>query len=169
MTDFINTFIWYYKGERNEALWLIFFGVLILIFSAIIWKYMHSNDLLKGMFYPLLILGMIGFSAGGFNAWNNQQRISTFPAMYNENPKGFLNKELHRFEKSGGVNSWWLPLKVLWSILLLLGVGIGFWSKSDYWHGFALGLLFWGTFGWVVDGFAHQRAQVYTIEMKKYE
>lgn len=167
--SFVETLIWYYKGERNEALWLVLFGILVLLISAIIWKNMHSNDLLKGMFYPLLFLGILSISAGGFNAWNNQLRLAKFPEMSQNDPSEYLEKELERFEKPGGVNSWWLPLKITWSIFLLMGIGIAFVARIDFWHGFAMGLLLWGTFGWVVDGFAHQRAKFYTIELKKHE
>lgn len=165
--DFAETLIWYYKGERNEALWLAGFGLLILIINVLVWKNMQSNDLLRGLFYPLLLLGLLGIFAGGFNAWNNQTRLADLPLVYAQDNPTFKMKEIERFEGSGGVNSWWLPLKITWTALLLIGIGFGFWSKIDWWHGFAIGMLLWGTFGWVVDGFAHQRATIYTIELLK--
>lgn len=163
--DFAETLIGYYKGERNEALWIAGFGVLTLIINVIIWKNMHSNDLLKGLFYPILLLGLLGLLAGGFNAGNNQKRLRELPLEYVADPSPFKIKEIKRFEGSNGVNTWWLPLKIIWSILLLIGIGLGFWSKSDWWNGLAIGLLLWGTLGWVVDGFAHQRAKIYTSEL----
>ncbi|MGF1637175.1 MAG: hypothetical protein ACFCUU_08890 [Cyclobacteriaceae bacterium] len=165
--DFAETLVWYYKGERNEALSLAVAGLVILIICAFIWKNMHSNDLVRGLFYPLLFLGLLGLFAGGFKAVNNQKRLTELPAEYAHDNRAFKLKEIERFEGSGGVNSWWLPLKITWSVLLLLGIGIGLWSKSDWWHGLAIGLLIWGTFGWVVDGFAHQRARIYTTELTK--
>jgi hypothetical protein len=169
MIDFTETLIWYYKGERNEALWLLFFGILILLLSAVIWKNMHSNDLLRGIFYPVVLLGLVASLAGGFNAYNNSQRLIHLPEKFIEDSKGFVALELERFDGKGGVNSWWLPLKVFWSLLLLAGILLAYNSPNYWWQGFALGLLMWGTFGWGVDGFAHQRAEKYTVELKSYE
>ncbi|WP_194778366.1 hypothetical protein [Pararhodonellum marinum] len=163
--DLTETLIWYYKGERNEALWLAGFGMFLMIMNALVWKNMHANDLLRGMLYPLLFLGLLGIFAGGFNAWNNQKRLAELPRIYAQDTQSFKLMETECFEGAGGVNSWWLPLKITWSVLLLIGIGFGFLSKSDWWHGFAIGLLLWGTFGWVVDGFAHQRAKIYTTEL----
>lgn len=165
--DFAETLIWYYKGERNEALSLAGFGLFILIINVLVWKNMHSNDLLRGLFYPFLFLGLLGIFAGGFNAWNNQKRLDELPAIYAQDNLSFKMKEIERFEGSGGVNSWWLPLKITWTVFLLVGIGLGFLSKSDWWHGLAIGLLLWGTFGWLIDGFAHQRAKIYTTELLK--
>lgn len=108
---------------------------------------MPANELLKGLFYPLLLLFLLGLFAGGFNAKNNQKRLADLPKEYADNHVGFKSKEIIRFEGLGGVNSWWFPLKISWTVLLLFGIGLGFWSKSDWWHCFAIGLLLWGTFG----------------------
>lgn len=163
--EFTETLIGYYRGERNEAWWLVVTGVLLLGIGAIIWKNMFTNEVLRGLFYPILFLGMVASCAGAFNVWNNQRRLDTFPKEYQINPEMFVSKEVDRFQGKGGVNSWWQPLKITWTLFLLSGVALGFWSTSGWWHGFALGLLLWGTFGWVVDAFAHQRAKLYTLEL----
>ncbi|WP_194972668.1 hypothetical protein [Aquiflexum lacus] len=167
MIDFAETVLWYYKSERNEALWLTGFGVMVVIIDAKILLNMNSNDMLRGLFYPLLFLGLLGLFAGGFNAINNQKRLAELPLEFAKDLRSFKIKEAERFEKSGGVNSWWMPLKIIWTGILLVGIFLGFWGVGDWWYGLAIGLLLWGVFGWVVDGFAHQRARIYTIELIK--
>lgn len=165
--DFTETIIEYYQGERNEASYLFIFGLILLVNSIIIWFNLNSNVMLKGLFYPILLLTMLSILAGGYNVWNNQRRIDKLPIEYKKDNQVFLKKEVERFTAPNGVNSWWLPLKVFWFFLLLLGFSITFLTKSDFIQGIALGLIVWGCFGMIVDGFAQQRAKNYTFELLK--
>lgn len=165
--DFTETIIEYYQGERNEATCLFILGFILLAISIIIWFNLNSNLMLKGLFYPILLLTMLSISAGGYNVWNNQKRLEKLPIEYKKDSQVFLKKEIERFTAPNGVNSWWLPLKVFWGLLLLLGLFITFLTKSDFIQGIAIGLIVWGCFGMIVDGFAHQRAKKYTFELLK--
>lgn len=165
--DFTETIIEYYLGERNEAAYLFILGLILLVVSIIIWFNLNSNVMLKGLFYPILLLTMLSLFAGGYNVWNNQKRIEKLPIEYKNARQGFLENEIQRFTAPNGVNSWWLPLKVFWGSLLLLGLSITFLAKSDFIQGIAIGLIVWGCFGVIVDGFAHQRAKNYTFELLK--
>lgn len=165
--DFTETIIKYYQGERNEASYLFILGLILLVITIIIWFNLNSNVMLKGLFYPILLLTILYIFAGGYNVWNNQKRIEKLPIEYKNDRQVFLNKEIQRFTAPKGVNSWWLPLKVFWGLLLLMGLSITFLTKSDFIQGIAIGLIVWGCFGMIVDVFAHLRAKNYTFELKK--
>jgi hypothetical protein len=165
--NFETTLLAYYKGEKTEALLLFVFGCIIAIISVFIWRNIHTNGILKGLFYPMLFLTLLSIFAGGYNTMNNQKRLMTFPAIYANDNHRFIKKEIQRFEANNGVNSWWMPLKITWSILSILGVLILFFNINDFIRGVSLGLIIWGCFGLIVDSFAHQRAILYTAELLK--
>jgi len=160
--DFRDSIIAYYRGERSESALLFLLGILLLIASIAIWRNMGANDMLRGLFYPTVFLTAIAIFAGGFNAWNNDKRLKTFLPDYDRDAQAFVSREKERFEGSSGVNKWWLPLKITWSLLLVAGVAMTFITKRDFVHGIALGLIMLGFFGMVVDGFAQRRAEIYT-------
>ena len=96
--DITQQLITYYKGERFEAVLLIIFGVLTLGVAIYMWQYLHHNQLLKGLFYPIAFLALFTLFAGGYNAYNNNQRLEQLPLKYKANQKEFVETELDRFE-----------------------------------------------------------------------
>jgi hypothetical protein len=165
MTDFSEMLLDYYKGERAEAVLLAVLGVFLWVACWLVWRHMPTNAMLKGLFYPLVLLALTGLLAGAFNAWNNHQRLQKMSRAYQEDPQAFVGQEVARFEGKGGVNAWWVPLKITWTICLLLGLLLSYLKPHGFVHGVALGLILWGCFGLMVDGFAHQRARVYTAQL----
>lgn len=87
------------------------------------------------------------------------------PRQYVENKKAFIDSELSRFEGSKGVNKWWLPLNIAWTLCVLFGVLMYFLKDSYYAKGVAIGIVFLGFSGLVIDGFAKERAEKYTKEL----
>lgn len=53
-------------------------------------------------------------------------------------------------------------MKILWAILVITGITVSFVTRNDQTHGFAIGLIIIGAMGFVIDGFAHHRAKIYT-------
>ena len=160
--DFTQQLIGYYKGEWLEAALLSAFGLTMVAVVIAMWFFIDQNMLLKGLFYPIAFLALFTTLAGGFNVYNNSQRLAAMPTQYAENPKVFVQAEVQRFESKNGVNAWWLPLKLLWVALALGGVVATFSTRSDFVHGIAMGLVIIGAIGLVIDGFAHHRAKQYT-------
>lgn len=60
-----------------------------------------------------------------------------------------------------------VAFKSILEIVVAFGLIYNLLTKSDFIQGIAIGLIMWGCFGMVVDGFAHQRAKIYTFEMLK--
>ena len=115
--DFTQQLIGYYKGEWLEAALLSAFGLTMVAVVIAMWFFIDQNMLLKGLFYPIAFLALFTTLAGGFNVYNNSQRLAAMPTQYAENPKVFVQADVQRFESKNGVNVWWLPLKLLWVAL----------------------------------------------------
>lgn len=164
--NFAEHLLLYYKGEWLEATLLSIFGLVAGCVAFAIWQPSAHNALLKGLFYPIACLAALTFFTGCFGVYNNSQRLQVLPAQFVQTPAVLVNAEIQRFESSGGVNAWWLPLKALWTILLFLGVAVSFTTRSDFVQGLAIGIIVVGAMGFVIDGFAHHRAKVYTAALK---
>jgi hypothetical protein len=160
--DITQHIITYYKGERLEAILLAVFGLVTIGIATVMWQYTNQNQMLKGLFYPFAFLGAFTMIAGGFNAHNNNQRLDKLPTEYSANQKQFVQTELQRFEGNNGVNLWWMPLKITWAILVVVGLVLSFATKRELINGIAIGLILIGAMGFIIDGFAHQRAKIYT-------
>jgi hypothetical protein len=160
--DFAQHLVSYYKGEWLEAFLLTAFGITITGLAVVMWQHSDQNTLLKGLFYPIAFLAAFTVLAGSFGVYNNSQRLVTMPAQYAQNQTKFVQTEHDRFEGFSGVNTWWMPLKVLWAILVLAGIVVSFTTRNDLTLGIAIGLIVIGAMGFVIDGFAHHRAKVYT-------
>ncbi len=163
--DFAQHLISYYRGERLEATLLTAFGVILSGLALAMWRHIDSSALLKGLFYPITFLAAFTVLVGGFGVYNNSQRLVSMPAQYAQNQTVFIEAEQKRFNGRSGVNAWWMPLKLLWAICLLIGVAMVFGSRSEFTHGIAIGVIVIGAAGFVIDGFAHQRAQIYTAAL----
>ncbi len=166
--DFTQHLITYYKGERLEAILLAVFGFVTIGIAVVMCQYTNQNQMLKGLFYPIAFLGAFTLLAGSFNAYNNNNRLDKLPTEYSANKKQFVETELKRFEGSNGVNKWWMPLKITWAILVFAGLILSFKAKSELTNGIAIGLILIGAMGFIIDGFAHQRAKIYTTALTSY-
>lgn len=163
--EFTDSIITYYRGEKSEALILVISGIIVLaLLSSLLWKY--PSDLAKGLTYPVSVFILIALFAGTFNAFNNEKRLKELPVKYVVNQKAFVEAEVHRFEGPNGVNKWWLPLNIAWTLCLLLGVSLYFMRDGYYSNGVALGIIFLGFSGLLIDGFAKERAEKYTKELQ---
>jgi hypothetical protein len=162
--DFTHSIIAYYQGEKTEAVILAVFGGLVLLMMLLLRIY-YPTELAKGLVYPVSIFVLIALSAGSFNVYNNAKRLKVMPLKYAGYKEKFVEAELVRFEGRNGVNKWWLPLNITWSVLVLAGLALYFYTEGNFPRGIAIGLVFLGFSGLLIDGFARERAEKYTKEL----
>ncbi len=165
--NFAQNIIIYYNGERNEAILLTILGLVLTSVSIFIWQHPGKNQMMNGFFYPIVFLALSTLILGGFGVYNNTQRLERLPSLYSTNHNEFVKNEINRFEGPYGVNKWWVPLNIIWTLLLITGIVVSFATKKDLVNGIAIGLIFIGSIGFIIDGFAHQRAKIYTAELTK--
>jgi hypothetical protein len=162
--EFIQSTIAYYQGEKSEAIVLAGAGLVV---GALAYSFvkLHPTELAKGLFYPIAFFALFAMMAGVYNTCNNAKRLSEFPKLYTENAQQFIQSEWDRFEGKNGVNRWWFPLHVTWTIFVVIGISLYFLKESFFVKGIALGVLFFGFSGLLIDGFAKQRAVQYTQQL----
>lgn len=163
--DFAQQLVSYYKGEWLEAALLAAFGATLAGVTLATGLYTDPCSLIEGFSYSMAFLAVSTLFAGAFQLYSNSRRLATMPAQYAQNPKAFVQAELNRFEGKGGVNSWWMPLKILWAIFVIGGISVPLVIGSELVQGVAIGLLVLGGVGFVIDGFAHRRAKQYTAAL----
>lgn len=162
--EFIEPMLVYFRGEKAIAYYSIPVGILMLILAFLIWKVHWSNHLLQGLFYPLVIIGLAAIGLGIGIKVKSEKDIVRLTSAYEVNQQETLAEESKRMEK---VNANWIRIKAVWAILLVIGVLIIFLVNRDMWTGVALGLLLFGTLGFVVDTIAEKRAVIYAQEVNR--
>ena len=95
-----------------------------------------------------LIIGLLGAGAGPFLLRSNNGRLDRYPKEYAADAKGFVEREARRM---AGVHRNWLPLKITWTVLLVIGVGFAFYGASPTWKGVGLGIIVIGVIGLISD------------------
>jgi hypothetical protein len=156
--DFLHHMTEYYKGERLGAICYTISGVVFLLLAFTIWKVAAPGTITRGMLIPVAIVGLLGAGAGPFLLRSNNERLDRLPKEYSADPKAFVEKETTRMT---GVDKAWLPLKITWTLLLVIGVCMAFLGGTPTSKGIGLGLLLIGTAGHVVDGIASERSRIY--------
>lgn len=152
----------YYKGERLGAICYTIGGMVFLLLAFAIWKVAAPGAITRGMLVPVAIVGLLGAGAGPFLLRSNNDRLVRFPKEIAADEQAFLQKESARM---AGVHRAWLPLKMAWTMLLLIGVVLAFVGGTPIWKGVGLGLLLIGAVGHTVDGIASERSRIYVEQL----
>jgi|GEM_PF-1809191 len=159
--DFSHSITAYYQGEKAEAILLTIVGALVCA-GFVFLSLRYPSELVKGLRYPVGLFILIALFAGSFNAYNNARRLRELPGQYAQDQAAFIQGEIQRFDGKGGVNTWWLPLNIAWSLLVVAGLTLYVVRPGFYSKGLAIGVLFLGFSGLLIDAFAKQRAVLYT-------
>lgn len=162
---FLETMQQYYEGERLGAILFGCWGIFCAVFSIFLWRRRKIRPILHGLFYPLAFLGLFGILAGAALGFKNTQRLGDFPGTYQADPKTFIQNEVTRFEKSGGINDLWFPLKIMWGVFILTGLVLRFGIKKDLLRGVGIGLVILGASGMLLDTVSERRAKEYAARL----
>jgi len=163
--NFIDHTTNWIQGEIFEASLTTIAGILVLIGTALLWKYGVSAAA-RGLILPLLIAGFI-MSAGGTSTFlSNQKRMAELSENQNQPVSEFILQEKQRVE---AFMPWYQYVRVIATVLLITGVGAIWLSNSSTLHGIALALMLLALSALVIDHFSHARAQIYYQEIVRYE
>lgn len=156
--DLLHSMTEYYKGQRLGAICYTVGGVVFLLLAFAIWKVAEPGTITRGMLIPVLVVGVLGAVAGPLLLRSNNQRLVNFAKEIAADHTAFHAKESARMT---GVHRTWLPLKIVWTLLLAVGVVLAFAGGTPLWKGIGLGLLLIGAVGHAVDGIASERSRIY--------
>ncbi len=160
--DLLPHLITYFRGERFNGMAMTIAGVIFLLILLLVGKQAAPASIARGLLFPLLFLVTVGAGAGPYFWWSGGQRLEQFQVELRADPPRFVAQEATRME---GVNRLWVPLKIMWTTLLIVGLFLAIRAGVPYWKGVGIGLLLIGTMGHVVDGFASDRAHRYTTAL----
>lgn len=154
----------YYRGERLGGIVFTFVGALLLVCAVLLWTQGTPGSMARGMLVPILLVGLGGAAGGPFLVRSNTARLERMPQELKADAAAFIATDHARMI---GVNKAWIPLKIFWTVLLAGGVVLAFQGGAPYWKGLGLALLLAGALGHMADGFAHERANVYTQRLEQ--
>ena len=86
------------KGEIFEGLCVTLFGVLIIVCTAILYKFGTTINA-KALMIPTLIIGLLFGMLGSYMLYSNNQRINQFEREYQASPTTFIENEKKRVEE----------------------------------------------------------------------
>lgn len=153
----------YFAGEKAIGYYAIPIGLVTICIAASIYWFYWSNHLARGLFYPLLLVGLVAVGVGGGMYVKSQGDIVRLTIAHEARPLETVQAEVERMAK---VNANWMHLKAVWTVLILVGMGVVFGVKHETWEGVALGLLLIGALGFVVDHTAERRALIYAQQLQ---
>ncbi|HWY35888.1 MAG TPA: hypothetical protein VNX68_14695 [Nitrosopumilaceae archaeon] len=163
--DFVKNIIWYYSAETRQGYLVGSISGIVLVTAAIIlWMVAAPSTILKGLAIMILLGGLI-FLFGGYFAGRGAQKSKTEKVeQYNKYQKAFINEEYDKVEK---IHKQWMPIRVFWSLFLVVGISLLLFTTSAFWVGIALGALIVGTLGHIEEVISFQHNEKYRKEVTK--
>jgi len=156
---FIEIMHAYFRGERLEALYFIVpIGVAMLAFAAVTLR-AERGGFAWGLAIPLIVFGVFAIGVGAAVGLRTAGQVGAIEAGFQRDPGAMLSDELPRMQK---VNANWPIYIGMWTVLVLVGLGLRFGLKADWAHGVGPALILIGAMGFLIDGFAERRARPYT-------
>jgi hypothetical protein len=149
----------YFRGERIEALcFIVPIGVAMLAFAAVTLR-AERGGFAWGLAIPLVSFGLFAIAVGAAVGLRTTSQVAAIESKFEASPAAMLADELPRMRK---VNDNWPIYVVMWTALVLVGLGLRFGSKADWAHGVGPAIILIGALGFLIDGFAERRARPYT-------
>ncbi len=149
----------YFRGERVESLcFIVPIGVAMLAFAAVTLR-AERGGFAWGLAMPIIVFGAFAIAVGAAVGLRTAGQVSAIESKFQRDPGAMLADELPRMQK---VNANWPIYIGMWTVLVLVGLGLRFGLKSDWAHGVGPALILIGAMGFLIDGFAERRARPYT-------
>jgi len=156
---FLDALHTYFRGERIEALYFIVpIGVAMVAFAAVTLR-AERGGFAWGLAVPLVAFGLFAIGVGAAVGLRTAGQVAEIAAGFQSDPGAMVADELPRMQK---VNDNWPIYIGLWTILVLVGLGLRFGLKADWAHGVGPAIILIGAVGFLIDGFAERRARPYT-------
>lgn len=155
--NFIEHTMNWTRGELLEATLISVTSLLLIAGAGLFWKY-GTTPAAKGIILPLLVVGLILGVSGVSMLVSNQKRLVEFEQSYQQAPAEFVLKEKERVES---FLPWYKQVRIMVTVLLIMGMAIVWFSSSVSLHGIAIGLTLFAISSIVIDHFSNERAQIY--------
>ncbi|MCF0051656.1 hypothetical protein LXM25_16425 [Dyadobacter sp. LJ53] len=154
--DIISETVKWLKTDLLQGKSMVVYGLAILVTCILGRK--SENMLLKGMFFPSVLLAIMFISYGGNIVIRHTKKQKELFFAHQANKQIFYNDQKARQEDL--IKSYNTTLAI-WTVAISAGLLIFFITESDYFKGVALGILILGISAFVADSFFRQSAKSY--------
>ncbi len=153
----------YFTAEKNESLIFVALG-MVAISLAFYGMFSLRTDFFRGMFYPLILIGLIQLVVGGSVYLRSPKDIERVSAQFNNDPEKLETEEMPRMIV---VNKNFMIYRYTEIALALVGVFFFLsFNKESFYSGLGIGLATQAIAMLCADYFAEQRAREYTEILK---
>lgn len=160
-TAFIQHTINWVTGEIFEAKIFGFFGLLIVICSAVFWK-LSQAAIARALPVPLLVIGIFILCTAVINVSLNKKRIHNFTEAYKADKTLFIIQEKKRVEDFQYLYKISIAIAC---VCFLLAACFFVFTNNDQLKGVGISLFIFGLTCLVVDYFSKKRASVYYMKI----
>jgi hypothetical protein len=155
--NFIEHTVNWCTGEIFEGKMIALFGITVIVISIAFWK-TGSTPFAKAIVAPLLVVGLLSATAGSFMVVNNNKRIDSYKAAYQENPTAFIQSEK---ERTDDFIKWYPYTQYIMSAIIIAGIGFYIFLGGAWGRAIGLALVLFGFSVLFIDHFSEERAEIY--------
>ncbi|OKS88759.1 hypothetical protein [Mucilaginibacter polytrichastri] len=136
--NLLESIIHYYNGEVRHGFYGALLGGLLLIAGALLWKWAGPLSLLKGLSWPMVLIGLLVGIGGAASSFVTRKAIPARVEQYRKDPATFLEQESVKVEKT---HKSWSGIRLFWGILSFGGLILSLTIGRPFWLGVGLGTL----------------------------
>lgn len=152
----------YFAGEKRESMLFVAVGLAALASAALLWRSIHP---LRGMMFPLAILGIVEVVVGGAVLARTDRQVAALIADLRKDPATLTVEEVPRMER---VMANFKVFKVIELVLLAAGVGLLLaFGRHSTLCGVGAGLIAQAALLLVLDAFAEARGHAYLAALRQ--
>lgn len=155
--NFIEHTVNWCTGEIFEGKMIALFGITVIAISIAFWK-IGSTPFAKAIVVPLLVVGLLSATAGSFMVVNNNKRIVSYKAAYQENPTAFVQSEK---ERTDDFIKWYPYTMYSMSAIIIVGIGSYLFLGGAWGRAIGLALILLSLSLLFIDHFSEERAEMY--------
>ena len=155
--NFIEHTVNWCTGEIFEGKMIALFGIAIIAISIAFWKF-GTTPFAKAIVVPLLVVGLLSATAGSFMVVNNNKRIVSYKAAYQENPTAFVQSEK---ERTDDFIKWYPYTMYIMSAIIIVGISSYLFLGGAWGRAIGLALILLSLSLLFIDHFSEERAETY--------
>lgn len=161
--EFIQHTVNWVKGEIFEALIYGSFGLVIIIFSFLFWKFGVTPNS-KAVVIPFAIIGIFFFGIAISGIIENKKRLIQYKESYQLDNFEFVKKEKKRVEEFQYL---YKTTIIIASVSFAIATCFFIFTNNHILRAIGLALITFGLTGLIIDYFSKERADIYYSNILK--
>ena len=154
--DVLQTVQVWAKGDATQCKVMLVVGILMAL--VVIFIFRSETPLLKGMLIPFSLMALVGLGYGGFLSFTRAAHANSVVERYETEREQVLKEELEKAERDAKAYSTVPPI---WTVGIIICLGLFFFLPGEYWKGLSLGLILMFVGVLFLDTFLHHNLEPY--------